>query len=142
KDRQGDVIEANQIVPLHALETAGDILMKRKEVDSVRPERFLATVAEHPKGAVAFIHRGQAMAPRFGEGDTVTISPQVMAEPGSLVWACWPGQFVFRRFLPAVEGSVIGARLVPLNPAYPDRIMEKDDVILGRMLEHISHSHV
>lgn len=131
---------SNQLVPLYTIDIAGGVLMQTEIEPST--DRYVAPVAFHPRDAIAFTNVGKAMAPRFQEGDTVTISPQTMTEPGSLVLAYAGGRFVFRKFLPKVEGRVDGARLVAFNGDYPDIVMNgTKDAILGRMVEHVSHSH-
>lgn len=130
---------ASQLIPLYKLVEAGDILMGAVLKGKVEPERFVATLTEHPRRALAFTINGTAMRPRFCDGDVVTILPADMAESGQFVLACTDGNYVFRRFLPATGKRP--AILRALNPNVVDIHMIADDRILGVMKEHVSIRH-
>lgn len=130
---------ASQLIPVHRIDIAGGLLMHA--LKDAQPDRFMATLHPHPPEAIAFTVQGNAMNERFVDGDVVTLVPVTMAEPGSLVLAHTDGRFVFRRFLPKIEGKVDGATLRALNPAYPDIEMRPGDAIVARMGEHVSVRH-
>jgi transcriptional regulator with XRE-family HTH domain len=139
EDTQRRLLAASHVVPLYSLEDAGKIM--RTPDLRAEPDRYIATVTRHPPGALAALITGVAMAPRFAEGDTVTFESAAMAEPGALVLAYVGGRFLFRRFLPHVEGRCERAVLRALNRDYPDIEMHRGDAVLGRMVEHTSLRH-
>jgi transcriptional regulator with XRE-family HTH domain len=127
---------ATRIVPLFKdLQRAGKRIMR---LQTVEPDRYVAPFGDHNPLSVSFVVEDRANAPRFQEGDVITISPATMAQPGSMVLAHVDGRFVFRRFLPKVEGRVEGAVLRALNTAYPDIEMRKGDSVAGQFAECIS----
>lgn len=132
---------ASQLVPVFKIADAGSILMQTATRVETEAERQIATLKRHSSEAVAFVIKGNANAPRFGEGDIVTVNPAETAEPGAFVLAHVKGRsepVVFRRFMPRVEGQVAGAHLCGLDPDCPDIVMGPDDKILGVLAEHHS----
>jgi transcriptional regulator with XRE-family HTH domain len=129
---------ASRLVPLYRdIEAAGELLMHAGA--KVAPERFIAPLAKVADESISFAVTGKAMEPRFVDGDVVIVTPVTMAERGSLVVAYADGKYVFRKFLPKIEGKVEGAILRALNAEYLDIEMAKGDAILGRLDEHVSH---
>lgn len=115
--------------------------MGQIDANKAEPQKYVASVGKHSRDAVAFTIVGRSMAPRFCDGDIVTIGPGDDPEPGQLVLASAAGKFVFRRYLPKSASSHVGARLVALNDSFPEIVMTKGDAILGIMGEHISSRH-
>lgn len=127
---------ATRIIPMFRdIQRAGKRLMR---LATVEPDRYISPLTEQSPQSVSFAVEDRANAPRFDEGDVITISPATMAQPGTMVLAYVDGRFVFRRFLPRVEGRIEGAVLRALNAAYPDIEMRKGDSIAGHFAEHVS----
>lgn len=127
---------ATRIIPLFRdIQRAGKRIMR---LQTVEPDRYVAPFGDHNPLSVCFAVEDRANAPRFAEGDVITVSPVTMAQPGCMVLAMVDGRFVFRKFLPKVEGRVEGATLRALNTAYPDIEMKRGDSIAGLFAEHIS----
>jgi repressor LexA len=127
---------ATRIIPLFRnIQTAGKRIMR---LATVEPDRYISPLTEQSPQSVSFAVEDKANSPRFDEGDVITVSPVTMAQPGSMVLAYVDGRFVFRRFLPKVEGRIEGATLRALNAAYPDIEMRKGDSIAGLFSEHVS----
>lgn len=127
---------ASRLVPLYEdIESAGAKIMHAEK--RIEPASYIKTLVAD-QHAVAFTVKGQAMATRFSEGDVITVLPVTMAEPGALVVAWVAERFVFRKFLPKVEGKAEGATLRALNPSYPDIEMRKGDAVVARFAESVS----
>ncbi len=129
---------ASRLVPLYRdIDAAGDLLMHTDT--HTAPERYIAPLNRVADEAFAFVVTGNAMAPRYVEGDVVVVTPCTMAPRGRIVVAFASGKYVFRRFLPKVEGKVEGAVLRALNADHLDIEMGKGDAVLGTVAESISH---
>lgn len=128
----------HRLLPVYRdIDTAGTIMLGTIDRASTKAD-YIATLTDHPPEAVAFVITSGANEPRFAASDVVTILPQEMAGPGTMVLAVASGRFVFRKFLPREEGRIDGAVLRPLNPDHPDIEMHKGDRILGALKEHTS----
>lgn len=129
---------ASRLVPLYRdIEMAGNLLMHAEA--KVMPDRFIAPLSKVTNETISFTITGKAMEPRFIEGDVVIVTPVTMANRGSLVVAYADGKYVFRKFLPKVEGRAEGAILRALNPEYLDIEMAKGDVVCAMLVETVSH---
>ena len=127
----------SQLIPVEkTMERAGQRLMGQ-QLEIENTEGFVSVRPQKGEQA-AFTIDGPSMEPRFCDGDTVVVTSQTMAEPDSLVFAKVNGRYLFRRFLPKVEGKTEGAILRALNPAYPDVEMKRNDSILGVFAQHVS----
>jgi transcriptional regulator with XRE-family HTH domain/translation initiation factor IF-1 len=128
---------ASRLVPLmQGISTAGERLMLGVKT---APQDYVAPLHTHPNESVAFKVTGAAMEPRFCEGDVVIVTPVTMAERGTIVLAYTDGGYVFRKFLPKVEGRIEGAILRALNDSFLDIEMTKGDALIARLVEHISN---
>lgn len=133
---------ANRLVPLHTMSTAGAILMGEAETAKDH-DSFVSTNRRHAPGSVAFTVRGKSLEPKFFDGDIITVAPLLegqLPDPGRVVLANIKERklpLVLRRFMPQVEGELIGTRLKAFDHA-PDIIFADGDVILGCVVEHTS----
>lgn len=100
---------------------------------------FLLTDGQYSESAFALKIRGESMAPRFREGDTVIIDPAVKPLPNEFVVATnGNGEATFKQYKDRGEsnGSHI-FELVPLNDGYPAMRSDQTPVkVIGTMVEH------
>lgn len=125
----------SKLLPLYKAVMAGEVMLKRIEV---KPDRYIASMDEHPKTAVAVVVSNRAMESKLKVDDVVTIDPTLDPEPGNIVFARVGDDYVLRRFIPQ---SNKGVKLVADNPRFPELELKNRDKILGVMREHITTSH-
>lgn len=146
EDAHGRLNPASRLLTVYpTVSLAGNVLMHGSAAAMTDADmRAIVTVGVHPEGSVAFSIDNGANEPRFSSGDIVTLIPvKKMPARGSMVLAYIHEleRYVFRRYLPRIDGQVAGAVLRALNDTYPDIELGRDDHILAIMGEHTSTRH-
>ncbi len=107
------------ISPLHAKDAAEEV---HHSLYKMQPQGWITVTASVGQRAYALTVIGDSMEPKFPEGVTIIVDPDVRPVQGSFVVALLrdTDQVTFKQFV--IDGRHY---LKPLNPRYP--IMEIDD---------------
>jgi len=132
---------AGSMLPLYGDEEQCGAAIMELDVRSDVPIRSIATALVYGPKDVAYIVNSKANEPKLHLGDRVILRVGAAPEPEQFVFAVVQGEFVLRRYLPKEHKSSVGAILRAENKAFPDRLMDEKDQILGVMAEYSSANH-